>query len=160
MLAIAYNWWKLLHVLGVLAFVMYHGVSMIVALRLRKERDRTRIAELLQFSGSSVRGMYLSLAWLTVFGVIAGVQSGFYTHQGWFWVSLGILVAVMVEMSIVARPYYKRLKEAVEIRPSGVPRRSDEELVAMTRSRLSLANAACGFAALLFIAYLMIFKPF
>jgi uncharacterized membrane protein len=160
MLAIEYNWWKLLHVLGVLAFVMYHGVSMIVGLRLRKERDRTRIAELLQFSGSSVRGMYLSLAWLTVFGVIAGIQSGVYTHQGWFWVSIGVLVAVSAEMSIVARPYYQRLKEAVEIRPSGVPRRSDEELAAMMRSRLSLANAALGFAALLFIAYLMIFKPF
>jgi uncharacterized membrane protein len=160
MLAIEYNWWKLLHVLGVLAFVMYHGVSMIVGLRLRKERDRTRIAELLQFSGSSVRGMYVSLAWLTVFGVIAGIQSGVYTHQGWFWVSIGILVAVSAEMSIVARPYYQRLKEAVEIRPSGVPRRSDEELAAMMQSRLSLANAAFGFAALLFIAYLMIFKPF
>jgi len=160
MLAIEYNWWKLLHVLGVLAFVMYHGVSMIVGLRLRKERDRTRIAELLQFSGSSVRGMYVSLAWLTVFGVIAGIQSGVYTHQGWFWVSIGVLVAVSAEMSIVARPYYQRLKEAVEIRPSGVPRRSDEELAAMMRSRLSLANAAFGFAALLFIAYLMIFKPF
>ena len=160
MLAIEYNWWKLLHVLGVLAFVMYHGVSMIVGLRLRKERDRIRIAELLQFSGSSVRGMYVSLAWLTVFGVIAGIQSGVYTHQGWFWVSIGVLVAVSAEMSIVARPYYQRLKEAVEIRPSGVPRRSDEELASMMRSRLSLANAAFGFAALLFIAYLMIFKPF
>jgi ABC-type Fe3+ transport system permease subunit len=160
MLAIEYNWWKLLHVLGVLAFVMYHGVSMIVALRLRKERDRARIAELLQFSGSSVRGMYLSLAWLTVFGVIAGVQSGVYTHQGWFWVSLGVLVFVMVEMGAMARPYYQRLKEAVEIRPSGVPRRSDEELDTMLRSRLPLLNTALGFAALLFIAYLMIFKPF
>jgi len=160
MLAIEYNWWKLLHVLGVLAFVMYHGVSMIVALRLRKERDRARIAELLQFSGSSVRGMYLSLAWLTVFGVIAGVQSGVYTHQGWFWVSLGVLVLVMVEMGAMARPYYQRLKEAVEIRPSGVPRRSDEELDAMLRSRLPLLNTGLGFAALLFIAYLMIFKPF
>ncbi|HEV8622758.1 MAG TPA: DUF2269 family protein [Actinomycetota bacterium] len=160
MLAIAYNWWKLLHVLGVLAFVMYHGVSMVVALRLRTERDRTRIAELLQFSGSSVRGMYVSLAWLTVFGIVAGVQSGIYTRQGWFWVSIGILVAVSAEMSIVARPYYQRLKEAVEIRPSGVPRRSDEELAAMLRSRLSLTSAGFGFVALVFIAYLMIFKPF
>ena len=160
MMAIAYNWWKLLHVLGVLAFVMYHGVSMIVAVRLRSERDRTRIAELLQFSGSSVRGMYVSLAWLTLFGIVAGVQSGIYTRQGWFWVSIGILVAVSVEMSIVARPYYERLKEAVEIRPSGVPRRSDEELAAMLRSSLAVASAAFGFASLVFITYLMIFKPF
>ena len=69
-------------------------------------------------------------------------------------------MAVSAEMSIVVRPYYQRLKEAVEIRPSGVPRRSDEELTAMLASRLSLASAAFGFAALVFIAYLMIFKPF
>ncbi len=159
-LTIDYNWWKLLHVLGVLAFVMYHGVSMTVALRLRKERDRTRIAELLQFSGSAVRGMYVSLAWLVVFGIVAGVKSGIYTHQGWFWVSLGTLVVVTGEMSGVARPYYQRLKEAVELRPSGVPRRSDEELDALLRSPITVVNAVIGFAALALIAYLMIFKPF
>jgi uncharacterized membrane protein len=159
-ITVNYNWWVLLHVLGVLAFVMYHGVSMIVALRLRKERDRTRIAELLQFSGSSVRGMYASLAWLTVFGIVAGVKSGIYTRQGWFWVSLGTLVVVAGEMSAVARPYYQRLKEAVELRPSGVPRRSDEELNELLRSPVTVVNAVIGFAALVFIAYLMIFKPF
>jgi len=72
MLAIDYRWWKLLHVVGVLGFVMFHGVSILVAFRLRKERDRTRIAELLQFSGSAVKGMYVSLLLLIAFGVIAG----------------------------------------------------------------------------------------
>lgn len=159
LLAIAYNWWKLLHVLGVLAFVMFHGVSMVASLRLRKERDRTRVAELLRFSGSSVQGMYVSLGWLIVFGVIAGIQSGIYTRQAWFWVSIGVLLFVVAEMSAVARPYYQRVKEAVEIRPSGVPRRSDEELDVILRSPVTLVNMTIGFAALVFIAYLMIFKP-
>jgi uncharacterized membrane protein len=159
-LAIAYNWWKFLHVIGVLAFVMFHGVSIVVSLRLWKERDRTRVAELLQLSGSSLRGMYVSLLWLVLFGMIAGVQSGIWTHQGWFWVSLGVLVVVVGQMSAVARPYYRRVKEAVELRPSGVPRRSDEELETMLRSPIAVANAAIGFAALAFITYLMIFKPF
>lgn len=159
-LAIQYNWWKFLHVIGVLAFVLFHGVSIVVSLQLWRERDRTRIAELLQLSGSSVRGMYVSLLWLILFGVVAGIQSGVYTHQGWFWVSLGILVVVAAEMSAVARPYYRRVKEAVELRPSGVPRRSDEELDAMLRSPITAVNAAIGFAALAFITYLMIFKPF
>src|SRR5262249_56107443 len=74
MLAISYNWWKFLHVAGVIAFVMFHGVSMIVAFRLRKERDRGKIAAMTQLSGSSVTGMYVSLVWLIVFGVIAGIQ--------------------------------------------------------------------------------------
>lgn len=159
MLAIAYNWWKLLHVLGVLGFVMFHGVSVWAALRLRKERDRARIAELLQFSGSSVLGMYVSIGLLILFGVIAGF-AGKWWGDWWIWVALLILVGMVGEMSAVARPYYQRVKEAVEVRPSGVPRRSDEELDEILRSRLALFNAVLGLVALAVLAWLMVFKPF
>ncbi len=158
-IAVAYNWWKFLHVAGVLAFVLFHGVSIMAALRLRTERDRTRVAELLRFSGSSILGMYVSLGWLIVFGVVAGIKGGWW-NDGWFWTSVAILVLVVGEMSAVARPYYRRVKEAVEIRPSGVPRKSDEELEEILRSRVGMVNMAIGAAALVVIAWLMIFKPF
>ncbi|MEX2420466.1 MAG: hypothetical protein WD670_01475, partial [Actinomycetota bacterium] len=61
MLGLSYNWWKFLHVAGVITFVLFHGVSVFAALRVRKERDRERIATLLQFSGSSLLGMYVAL---------------------------------------------------------------------------------------------------
>jgi hypothetical protein len=154
-----YTWWKFLHVAGVIAFVTFHGVSVMAALRVRKERDRGRIATMLQLSGSSVGGMYVSLAWLITFGVVAGIQ-GDYWDDGWFWISIGLLVLVVGEMSAVARPYYQRVKEAVEVRPSGVPRRSDEELEEILRSPVAVWNAAFGAAVLLAITYLMIFKPF
>jgi hypothetical protein len=154
-----YSWWKFLHVLGVIAFVMFHGVSMFAGLRLRTERDRGRIASLLQFSGASVRGMYVSLLWLIAFGVVAGIQ-GLWWNDGWFWISVGLLVAVSVEMTLVARPYYQRVKEAVEVRPSGVPRRSDEELDEILRSRMAAWNTVVGLAVLAVITWLMIFKPF
>ncbi len=159
MLAIAYSWWKFFHVAGVIAFVLFHGVSMLAALRLRKERDRARIAMMLQFSGSSVIGMYVSLLWLIVFGVVAGVQ-GDWWNDGWFWISVVLLVLVTGEMSAVARPYYQRVKEAVEVRPSGVPRRSDEELEEILRSRVGLWNAIIGGAVLVVITWLMVYKPF
>lgn len=159
MLAIAYNWWKFLHVASVIAFVMFHGVSMFAALRVRKERDRAKIAAILQLSGSSLMGMYVSLAALVVFGVIAGIQ-GAWWNDGWFWIAVGLLVVTVGEMSAVARPYYERVKEAIEVRPSGVPRRSDEELEEIMRSPIGLWNAAFGLAVLAVIAWLMIFKPF
>ncbi len=103
--------------------------------------------------------MYVSLGWLIVFGVVAGIK-GLYWNDGWFWIAVAILVLVAGEMTAVAKPYYRRVKEAVEVRPSGVPRRSDEELDLILRSRLSVWNAAIGFAALVVITWLMIFKPF
>lgn len=155
----AYSWWKFLHVAGVIAFVSFHGVSMVAALRVRKERDRVRIATVLQLSGSSSMGMYVSLAWLITFGVVAGIQGDFW-NDGWFWISIGLLVLAVAEMSAVGRPYYERLKEAVEVRPSGVPRRSDEELEEILSSPVALWNAVFGAAVLLAITWLMIFKPF
>ena len=155
----AYTWWKFLHVAGVIAFVMFHGVSMMVALQLRTERDRGRISTMTQLSGSSLRGMYVALLWLIVFGVIAGIQ-GEWWNDGWFWISVGLLVVAIAEMSAVARPYYERVKEAIEVRPSGVPRRSDEELDEILRSPIGLWNAVFGIAVLAAIAWLMIFKPF
>jgi hypothetical protein len=155
----AYTWWKFLHVAGVIAFVMFHGVSMMVALQLRRERDRGRIATMTQLSGSSLRGMYVALLWLIVFGVIAGIQ-GEWWNDGWFWISVGLLVVAIAEMSAVGRSYYERVKEAIEVRPSGVPRRSDEELDEILRSPIGLWNTAFGVAVLAAIAWLMIFKPF
>jgi len=155
----AYTWWKFLHVAGVIAFVMFHGVSMMVALQLRTERDRGRISTMTQLSGSSLRGMYVALLWLIVFGVIAGIQ-GEWWNDGWFWISVGLLVVAIAEMSAVGRPYYERVKEAIEVRPSGVPRRSDEELDEILRSPIGLWNAVFGIAVLAAIAWLMIFKPF
>jgi hypothetical protein len=52
------------------------------------------------------------------------------------------------------------VKEAVEVRPSGVPRRSDEELEEILSSPVALWNALFGVAILLALTWLMIFKPF
>jgi hypothetical protein len=153
-----YPWWKFLHVLSVLGFVMFHGVSIVVAFRLRKERDRTRIAELLAFSGAAVKGMYVSLAALIVFGVITGFSIHAWSFW-WIWISIALLVITIGEMTGVARPYYQSLKDAIQLRPSGVPRKSDEELDQLLRSRAALFNAVWGLAALIMIAWLMVYKP-
>ncbi|MEX2203627.1 MAG: hypothetical protein WD965_06020 [Actinomycetota bacterium] len=158
MLAIDYRWWKFLHVAAVLGFVLFHGVSVLVALRLRKERDRVRIAELLGFSGTSTMGMYVSLGGLILFGVIAGFSGKWWSYW-WIWISLGLLVATIAEMYAVARPYYQQLKDAIQLRPSGVPRKSDEELADLLRARAALFNAVFGIAALVIITWLMIWKP-
>lgn len=156
--AFDYRWWVFLHIAGVFGFLMSHGVSISAALRLRKERDRTRITELMQFSGSALRWMYVSIAVLLVGGIAAGLQNHYFSFW-WIWISLLILVLMVAEMSAVARPYYQRVKEAVEVRASGVPRRSDEDLDGLLKARVALWNAAVGFIALAAILWLMIWKP-
>jgi len=158
-ISIDFRWWILLHVIGAFGFVMSHGVSVTVALRLRKERDRARIAELLQLSGSSILWMYVSLGVLLLDGVITGFKLQAWSF-GWIWTALAVLVAMVGEMTAVARPYYQKVKEAVQLRPSGVPRKSDEELDVLLRSPVALINVALGFGALVFILWLMILTPF
>lgn len=158
--AFDYRLWVFLHIIGVFGFLMAHGVSISVALKLRKERDRARITELLQFSGGSVLWMYVSLGLLLLGGVAAGLQNHyFYFRFWWIWISIGLLVAAVAEMTAVGAPYYRRVKEAVQLRASGVPRKSDEELDALLRSPLPMANTVFGFVVLGVILWLMIWKP-
>jgi hypothetical protein len=153
-----YQWWVFLHIAGVFGFLMAHGVSVAVAFRMRKERDRAKLQDLKALSGSTVIAMYVSLGILLLFGVIAGFAGHWWSYW-WIWAALGILVALIAEMSAVSRPYYEKVMEATQIRDSGVPRVSDEELDELLRSPLPMINAAIGFAGLLVIMWLMIFKP-
>ena len=157
-LAIDYRWWVFLHLAGVFGFLLAHGASVSVLFRLRKERDREKIRELLQFSGSTVRLFYVSLLVLVIGGVGAGLQAHWF-KQKWIWEAIGVLVVVTVAMIVVARPYYRRIAEATELRPSGVPRVSDEDLATRLKSSTATIVALLGFGGLLVILWLMIFKP-
>ena len=85
----------LLHVLGAFAFVMAHGVSMLIAFRLRGERDPGRQALLLELSGISVGLMYIGLGVLLLAGIVAAFMGGLW-DRGWIWAALGILVVVIM----------------------------------------------------------------
>jgi uncharacterized membrane protein len=129
-----------------------------IAFRIRKERDRVKIKDLIALSGSSVKLMYVSLVLLLI-GALKLTFDFHYWGQLWIRLSLGILIATVIFMIGMASPYYRRVSEAVDLRPSGVPRKSDEELQAILRSPVPMIVAAVGFATLLVILYLMIFKP-
>jgi uncharacterized membrane protein len=146
------------HLAGVFGFLLAHGVSVNVAFRIRKERDRVKIKDLIALSGSSVRLMYISLG-LLLLGAFAMTFQVHLWGALWIRLSLGILIATVIFMIGMASPYYRRVSEAVELRPSGVPRKSDEELEAILKSPVPMIVSGVGFAALLVILYLMIFKP-
>src|ERR671924_333885 len=135
----AYTWWVYLHVAGALVFVAAHGVSMGVALRLRGERDPRRIMALLDISSTSISGLYVGLVLLLTGGIVAGFVGNWW-GQGWIWVALGTLVALMVFMYVAASPYYKRLRTIVGAMTEGSQAVSEDrlaELVAGAATRLA-----------------------
>jgi MFS family permease len=155
----AYRWWLFLHLVGIFAFLTGHGVSVGVAFRLRKERDPNRVLALRELSAWSVNGMYAGILLLLIAGIVMGFL-GDWWDMGWIWVSLGILVATIVAMAVLATPYYKRVAFVAKALAEGSTAVKKEEFAAMLSSSRPLVVAAIGFVALLAILYLMLDKPF
>jgi cytochrome bd-type quinol oxidase subunit 2 len=154
-----FNWWKFLHLVGLAGFLIMHGVSILVLNRIgRVDLDRVRITQLISLSGQTTMPMYLSLAVLLAGGIGAGLTIHAF-WQLWLTVSIVILVVTVGLMTSIAAPYFKQITAACEVRPSGVPRKSDEELGALLDSPKRTLINVIGAVGLLSILYLMIFKP-
>jgi hypothetical protein len=148
-----------LHVLGVLCLLASHGVSIFAMYRIRRVGvNREKIAELIAFSGSTVIPMYVSLGVVLVTGVTVALKFKYLTEP-WIEWSILVLVAILVSMYALARPYFRRLTAACAVRPSGVPRVSDEELEELVRSPRAHVLTSIGTVGLAVIVYLMINKP-
>ena len=162
--AIVYGAVVLLHVLGAFAFVLAHGVSMLVSFRLRSERDPARRVLLFELSSTGINLMYIGLAVLLLAGIAAGFLGD---HWGrlWIWAALGTLVVVMVVMYSVATPFYGRMRAAagapvpdqVIARMKPAPAPSDLERLATSNRPFWLA--AVGGVGLVIIIWLMLAKP-
>jgi len=153
-----YSWLKFLHIVAVLALLGTHGVSMTVLYAIRRERDRAKIMAMIAVSGQSVIPMYISIGAVVVFGVLLWVK--FYgLGTTWLWLAIVLLIAMVGLMTATAKPYFARVKEACQLRPSGVPRVSDEELGEVLMSAKAHLIAAIGVIGTLAILYLMVFKP-
>jgi hypothetical protein len=154
-----YRWWVFIHIVGVIGFVLAHGVSVGMALRLRHERNPDRIRALLQVSGSATGVFYLSTLLLLLGGIAAGVKAHWF-DQAWIGVALGVFMAEMVFMWAVTTPYYRRVRKVMTIEETGGTAVGPEEIEGMIRSSVPILSFWIGAIGLLFIAYLMVLKPF
>ncbi len=162
-----YRWIVFLHVAGVFMFLIAHGISVGVAFKIRKERDPNRILPLLQLSSSSIGLMYGGILVLLAAGVLAGFMGPdqrfgglSWWDTGWIWTALAALVVTILAMGAVASPYYRRLRTVVDAMSSGSEAVSQERLAEVLAGPRPLLLAAIGFSSILFILYLMLFKPF
>ena len=154
-----YPWVVFLHVAGAFGFLLAHGVSVAVLLRLRSERERDRITTLIELSATSMTAFYASILVLLGAGILAGFM-GSWWRMLWIWVALGLFVAIAAAMYPLASGFFRRIRTAVGTRPSGAPVASDEEIDELLASGRPILIAIIGFGGILVILWLMILKPF
>jgi uncharacterized membrane protein len=153
-----YQWLVTLHLLGLVVFVMCHGVSMFVAFRVRRETDRALIAAFLGLSNRATQAMYIGLLMLIVGGLGAAWNANWLTAP-WVIASYVVLIVTLVFMWAVAAGYYYPLRDGLE-GSEKTPRLDDEALVrTLSTSRRPEVLAVGGFAALVILVWLMVFKP-
>ncbi len=161
-----YPWLVFLHVLSVLFFMLGHGASAAVALRLRAESEPARLGALLDLSRWALNIAGWSLLGILVTGIAAGII-GSWLSSGWFWVSLALLVVVGGLMTPLGRGYFDQVRQAVGV-PTGrrkkdadaPPALGPSELAVVLRSPRPLITSAIGLSGLAVLLWLMMFKPF
>jgi plastocyanin len=153
-----YQWWVLLHLVGVFAFLGSHGVSMMITFRLQKEREPRQVAALLQLSSSTLSVFYVSVGVLLLGGIVAAFDGNLWGY-GWIWASGVILLLVFVAMYGLARPYYRRVRFVTSALVEGSEAVSAQQYDSILGSGRPMAIAGIGLTGLIAILYLMLFKP-
>ena len=161
-----YPWLMYVHIAGLIVFVAGHGASVMVAIRLRGEREAARVGALLDLSSASLGIAYLGLLLLLASGIAAGFSGGHW-DRGWIWLSLGLLIAILVAMYPMGSGYYAKVRHAVGMKASSDRRdapppdpASPEALDALLTSPRPWVLLGMGGGGVLVILWLMLMQPF
>jgi len=158
-------WIVFAHIVGAFTFVLAHGVSMFVALRLRSERDPARVTTLLDLSKSAVVVAAFAVLFLLITGVTAGFVGDWWGKK-WIWSSIAILVGLWGYMSFRGTRYLDSVRHAVgsvgvyDKKGTEPPPADPAALAALLASSRAMELATVGGIGLVAILYLMVFKPF
>lgn len=163
-----YHWLVYIHVLATFAFLLTHGVSSVVALRLRRQRDPAVARAWLELNTSSgvIAALYGSLLTLLVSGIISGFM-GDWWGRGWIWLSLFLLIGIIVSMFLIGSRHYSQVRKALgmawfdgrkEHQPSEPA--PVEEIEALLAKAPAVTLTVIGFGGIAVILWLMMFKPF
>ena len=158
-------WLVFAHILGAFTFVLAHGVSILVALSIRSERQLDRVATLLDLSKLAVMVAVFALIFLLLTGIAAAFV-GDYWGRRWVWVSLAILVVLWGYMGFRGTMYHDAVRRAVgrigiyDHKVTETPPADLAALDALLASPRAIELAVVGGVGLLAILYLMVFKPF
>lgn len=161
-----YGWVVFGHIIAVILAFAAHGVSAFVIFRLRTERDRGRLAAILELSSQSLTIAGILLLVAVVLGIAAAIMGGHFA-KFWPWAAIVVLVVVFGSMTPLAAVPMNKVRAVLAVGVPGDltgasagPGGSDEELsAALARIRPEI-TAVIGVAGIVILAWLMRAKPF
>jgi hypothetical protein len=161
-----HGWIVFVHVLGVLMFVLAHGVSVAVLLRMRTERNPVALRALLDLSRASLGVAAIGFVLWFVAGIVAGFSGNWWTSgRWWIWVSLAVAVVITGMMTPMGRIYFNRVRTALGVDPkTGRADRTIEVDGAVVEAAIASGQptflAGVGIIGLVVLLWLMVAKPF
>jgi hypothetical protein len=161
-----HKWLVLLHVFGVMGFMLAHGGTVAMTLLLKRQRDLESMRALLDLSERSWPAMATALLVLLASGIAAGF-TGRWWGESWIWASLAVLIAMSAVMGRSSRAQYHKLRKVLGMKyfeggrdRAALPPASEAEIYAVQASLAPGVMVAAGFGGTLLITWLMMFKPF
>src|SRR3981081_1042486 len=100
-----YQWLVYAHISSVLVFVLSHGASAAMALRLKAEPSADGIKALVVLSTLSSQAMYPLLILIIITGLWLGAAGGWF-GRGWIWAALVVLILTIGLMNAMGRQYH------------------------------------------------------
>jgi len=152
-----YQWFVFLHLAGLVVFVLAHGASAFISLRLPAQRNPVVVASYLETSKIATQTMYGGLILLLIGGAGAATVNDFWTEP-WIVASIVVLVVVIGLMYALGTGYYSGLRKLLA-EGSGGSVVSEEELARRLDPQRPRILAAVGVIGLLILVWLMVLKP-
>lgn len=157
-----YEWLRALHVLAAFGFILAHGASAVVALRLRQERDPARVHALLDLSAAALGPLtWVAALVMLVSGIAMGFMAAWWSAW-WIWVSIALFVGMTGAMTPLGAFRLNDMRRAlgIRIRPKDLPAQpSPEQLRALLERYDPRPVTYVGGIGLAVIVILMVLKP-
>ncbi len=160
-----YGWLLFAHIASVAGFLLAHGTSAAMALRLRSEKTTDGIRSLAELSKLTSGVMYSFIALIAISGAFLGFQ-GRWWGRAWIWTALAVLIVTIGAMSAlggrfnavrgaVGLPAWDRRGKVTTSAPG-----SADEIRRAVEAAPTGVITAIGVVALALLLWLMILKPF
>jgi hypothetical protein len=153
-----YQWLVFVHLVGLVLFLMMHGVSMWAAFTVRRDPRPDTVRLLLGLSSRANQVMYLGLLLLILGGLGAAWNANQLT-AGWIVASYVVFIAVLIGMWAMGAGFYYPLRQDLDGKDGAAPI-EPAELARRLQNRRPEALTVVGIGGLLILVWLMVLKPF